>query len=220
MTAEPKDRRGPVEPVKALTVRQPWATLLCDPTLPKWIETRSRRTNIRGRIGIIAGKHRPPGFWLNDWQDEAPPEPFASLGFDLDRFFDPYESSDGNGYWRYDYRWSRFRFGYLIGTVDLYDCVPIVPCRSEGGRPTPEQLIVYPDMLRIVRRQPSNPPFASGGYDIEVCDDQRPYGDFTPGGWAWLTRDAVLLDEPIPMRGSLGWQTVAFRDQLAEERAA
>ena len=208
MTAEPKDRRGPVEPVKALTVRQPWATLLCDPTLPKWIETRSRRTNIRGRIGIIAGKHRPPGFWLNDWQDEAPPEPFASLGFDLDRFFDPYESSDGNGYWRYDYRWSRFRFGYLIGTVDLYDCVPILdaedpddPCgemasafiASQGSVTPPDSAWFYDD----------------GSDDIGVgVSDQIPYGDFTPDRWAWLTRDAVLLDEPIPMRGSLGWQTV------------
>ena len=202
-------------PVKALTVRQPWATLLCDPTLPKWIETRSRRTNVRGRIGIIAGKssagfHADPECYESGWvatmvgsyqacycyrtSDEGGRGDALMVKADGG---DPAPDYDGD-----------LPLGYLIGTVDLYDCVPIVPCRSEGGRPTPGQLIVYPDMLRIVRRQPSNPPFASGGYDIEVCDDQRPYGDFTPGLWAWLTRDAVLLDEPIPMRGSLGWQTV------------
>lgn len=202
-------------PVKALTVRQPWATLLCDPTLPKWIETRSRRTNVRGRIGIIAGKRRPPYMRI---ADRYTVEKFYDAVNHVEACYcDPEEVGPACG------RRSQSRpvlvapgprvianlpLGYLIGTVDLYDCVPIVPCRSEGGRPTPEQLIVYPDMLRIVRRQPSNPPFASGGYDIEVCDDQRPYGDFTPGRWAWLTRDAVLLDEPIPMRGSLGWQTV------------
>lgn len=209
--AEQEVRRSPVEPVKALTVRQPWATLLCDPALPKWIETRPRRTNVRGRIAIHAAARRPASFWLDTWRDERPPEPFRSLedaGFDLDRFFDPFESSDGDGYWRYDYRWSRFRFGYLIGTVDLYDCVPILDAEDPDD-PCGEMASAF-----IASQSSVTPPDQSWFYDDGSDDigvgvsDQIPYGDFTPGRWAWLTRDAVLLDEPIPMRGSLGWQTV------------
>lgn len=215
MTAEPKDRRGPVEPVKALTVRQPWATLLCDPTLPKWIETRSRRTNVRGRIGIIAGKssagfHADPECYESGW--------VATMVGSYQACY-CYRTSDEGG--RGDALMVKadggdpapdyaddLPLGYLIGTVDLYDCVPILdaedpddPCgemasafiASQGSVTPPDSAWFYDD----------------GSDDIGVgVSDQIPYGDFTPGGWAWLTRDAVLLDEPIPMRGSLGWQTV------------
>lgn len=40
--------------MKALTIQQPWATLIA--LGEKRFETRSRRTNIRGRIAIHAGK--------------------------------------------------------------------------------------------------------------------------------------------------------------------
>ena len=215
--AEQEVRRSPVEPVKALTVRQPWATLLCDPTLPKWIETRSRRTNIRGRIGIIAGKRRPPYMRI---ADRYTVEKFYDAVNHVEACYcDPEEVGPACG------RRSQSRpvlvapgprvianlpLGYLIGTVDLYDCVPILdaedpddPCgemasafiASQGSVTPPDSAWFYDD----------------GSDDIGVgVSDQIPYGDFTPGGWAWLTRDAVLLDEPIPMRGSLGWQTVDF----------
>lgn len=191
--------------MKVLTLWQPWATLLADPALPKWIETRPRRTNVRGRIAIHAAARRPASFWLDTWRDERPPEPFRSLedaGFDLDRFFDPFESSDGDGYWRYDYRWSRFRFGAVIGTVDLYDCVPI-----DGDGDTVASI----DRPRFVAEGQPVVQVAEGDVPGEgECPDadwtdQVPYGDFTPGRWAWLTRDAVLFPEPIPAKGKQGW---------------
>lgn len=34
--------------------------------------------------------------------------------------------------------------------------------------------------------------------------DQRPYGDFTPGRFAWLLGDIVPLDPPVPAKGHQG----------------
>ena len=43
--------------MKAITVRQPWASLIAAGV--KTIETRSWRTDYRGPIAIHAGRHRP-----------------------------------------------------------------------------------------------------------------------------------------------------------------
>ncbi len=52
-------------------------------------------------------------------------------------------------------------------------------------------------------------PMGIGGWLVaESLDDQLPYGDFTPGRFAWMLRDPEPLAEPIPMRGALGWQEV------------
>lgn len=33
---------------------------------------------------------------------------------------------------------------------------------------------------------------------------ERDFGDFSPGGWAWLLADVVALPVPVPARGALG----------------
>lgn len=40
------------------------------------------------------------------------------------------------------------------------------------------------------------------------------FGDYTPGRYAWVLRDVVQLDEPIPFRGSQG--IFEFPDRLLE----
>jgi hypothetical protein len=182
-----------------LTVRQPWATLLVDPTLPKTIETRSRRTNIRGTIGIIAAKHRPAGETLRvgDYVQ------WLSAGY------------GGVREWKLDGPQGRaalLPLGYLIGTVDLYDCAPIGDSFSfrtgtwdgDGGDFPQRPVIVNHGHL------------GAGGWELVLDDDgevtaipdQLPYGNFQPGGWAWLTRNPVLFVEPVPMAGSQGWKTI------------
>jgi hypothetical protein len=153
--------------MKALTVRQPWASLIVHGV--KHIETRSKPTKIRGRIGIIAGKHRPEEYekW-GDWQyvpSRFPCEPDV-----LEHYASGMPGAPDE---------VRVTFGALIGTVELYDCVPI----SWPGR----------DLI------------GSDGHDIT---DQLPYGEFYPGRWAWLLRDPQPLAEPIPMRGAQHWQEV------------
>jgi hypothetical protein len=209
--------------MKCLTVRQPWATLLADPTLPKWIETRSRRTNIRGTIGIIAGLWTPPdpAFLVGDYE--------MVRWFDLLGYGDGWKLQNPNGGdpgFPDDGFHPDLPFGALIGTVDLYDCTPIVNRVSQ-----------HDDLLPHICIDPAAP-FYRGAIESKLADDitdqlpygvfstallypgsiedrygddiadQLPYGDFTPGRWALLTRNSVLFDEPIPMRGAQHWQEV------------
>ena len=168
--------------MKALTVRQPWASLIVHG--PKWIKTRSTPTKIRGRIGIIAGLHRPnPGYY------GAFGVGVGSTGITLHNF--------NGAYLRHG------PFGALIGTVELYDCVPICDGLTE--------MEDYEDVgFRIV----AEPPYGAwmyAGPDDRVGTDvanQLPYGEFYPGRWAWLLRDPQPLAEPIPMRGAQHWQEV------------
>lgn len=63
--------------MKAITVIQPWATLLA--TGKKHIETRSWKTNYRGEILIHAGK-KDPLFGISDMTEDARERAFRSLG--------------------------------------------------------------------------------------------------------------------------------------------
>lgn len=157
--------------MKALTVRQPWASLIMNRT--KWIETRAQRIRIRGRIGIVAGLHRPAdGTKVGNWtyyRAIANPEWGDWLHNGHPKVTDAPR-------------------GFLIGTVELYDCVPI---DQFNGHPA---LAFY---------EPQ-----SGAYVPQRITEQLPYGDFTPGRWAWLLRDPQPLAEHRPMPGFQGWREV------------
>ena len=47
-----------------------------------------------------------------------------------------------------------------------------------------------------------------GGDTEHDISDQLPYGDWTPGRWAWQLDDVDVLPEPIPATGRQGWWTV------------
>jgi hypothetical protein len=192
----------PVSDLRCITVRQPWATLLVDPTLSKTIETRSRRTNIRGTIGIIAGLWNPP--------DHV----FKVGDYEMVRWFDLLGYGDG---WKLQYPNAGdpgfpddgihpdLPFGALIGTVELYDCVPIVDDADDFADPV-GCVEVTPNRTGLLLW----PAGATEHEETRDVTDQLPYGDFTPGRWAWLTRNPVLFDEPRPMRGAQHWQTVTL----------
>jgi hypothetical protein len=41
----------------------------------------------------------------------------------------------------------------------------------------------------------------------QISAIERSYGDYSPGRWGWMLCDPVLLDQPIPCKGSLGlWE--------------
>lgn len=58
--------------------------------------------------------------------------------------------------------------------------------------PDPNDLMLYDALLR----------------DGRAINDQRPYGDWSPGRWAWALSDVEPLDEPVPWKGRQGWFTV------------
>lgn len=46
--------------------------------------------------------------------------------------------------------------------------------------------------------------------DVEVSDQERMFGDFSPSRYAWELEDVIRLDEPIPCRGSLSLWHVEY----------
>lgn len=95
--------------MKALTIRQPWAslTLLLDKSgrAFKQVETRSRRTNYRGRIAIHAGAFLEPMFFMG-----MPEEMWAHF------------RDAGLGT---DFAIGKLPYGAVIGEVTIADCLPI-----------------------------------------------------------------------------------------------
>jgi activating signal cointegrator 1 len=39
---------------------------------------------------------------------------------------------------------------------------------------------------------------------VPISEQERAFGDYTPGRWAWVLSDGRALPEPIPARGALG----------------
>ncbi len=39
---------------------------------------------------------------------------------------------------------------------------------------------------------------------VSVSEQERAFGDYTPGRWAWFLESVEALQHPIPYRGSLG----------------
>lgn len=95
--------------MKALTIRQPWAslTLMVDHrgVAFKQVETRSYRTNYRGRLAIHAGLFNEPLFFLGVPEEQQRYFEMAGLGT--------------------DFSIGELPRGVIIGEVTLADCVPI-----------------------------------------------------------------------------------------------
>ena len=179
--------------MKTLTIRQPWASLIAAGV--KTIETRSWSTRYRGPLAIHAGAHHPvPGEEL---------------------------CGDSGWYWEWDVDhgivinhrgpWCEHPapLGAVVATCTLADVVPIgdgsglavgVPacvteCEHEGDLPHQQG-----GLWLLGARQTTD-----GHYDgwPTRIEDQRPFGDFTPGRYAWLLTDITPCD-PVPAKGRQG----------------
>ncbi len=54
----------------------------------------------------------------------------------------------------------------------------------------------------------------------QIAAIERLYGDYSAGRWGWMLCDPVLLDQPIPCKGSLGLWEVPSALNLKEEKEA
>lgn len=155
--------------MKALTLHQPWASLIALGV--KTIETRSWSTKYRGPLAIHAGLKGAQG--------------------ELDLFSC---ERDGSGYllrgpiaWPY-----RLPLGAIVATCTLVDVVLIDSLEHDAEAPREYERIVDFTLhqgLSHLRRM-------SGGWGITNVEDQRPFGDFTPGRFAWLLADVVRTETP------------------------
>lgn len=163
--------------MKALTLHQPWASLIALGV--KTIETRSWSTSYRGPLAIHAAARKPTDVMVGEWESSD----FGSAGWEM-------RNPEGRGV--------DLPFGAIIATCELVDVVPMV---AVGGHGIPKSLIVSeviegdPRDLILLDR--------AGGW-WENKSDQRPFGDYAPGRYAWLLDGIVRLDKPIVARGRQG----------------
>ena len=173
--------------MKALTIRQPWASLIALGV--KTIETRSWPTRYRGPIAIHAGLRHPykdldhlpgdveDGFevrWLGGWRvawDLTTP----TMGLDL-----WHEESDTE---------ADLPLGAIVATATLVDVLTMIPAGTSERNG--EHRIFIGDGA-IWRTNPSG-----SGPAVDLTD-QRPYGDFEPGRYAWLLDDIKSTTERCP----------------------
>ena len=158
--------------MKAITLTQPWATLVAIGA--KKIETRSWATAYRGLLAIHAAKGLGPVGGKAGLYEIRTQEPFRAV-------------LEAAGYYQFD---------------DL-----------------PQGAIVATCHLSAIHRIPATPrhfpwcvaddhPLASSPVIIPPQhDNERAFGDYTPGRYAWLLTDVRMLPEPVPAKGALGlWE--------------
>ena len=129
--------------MRAFTVYQPYAYAIVAGLKPH--ETRSRRTNIRGRVAVHAGKAN-----LNR----------ATKGISCDGFWELLAAVGAK---------TNLPLGAVVWTVEIVDCVPV---EDVVGGLTPRE---------------------------------KALGDYSPGRWAWVLKNPVMFDMPIPKCGKQGW---------------
>lgn len=173
--------------MKALTLHQPWASLIALGV--KTIETRSWSTKYRGRIAIHAGAtpvgrrftERPDGM-MGDWwvvQQDRGHDPML-----LDRRKYPATETDLHP----------MPLGAVVATAVLTDCVPMVPplgqVRPEFEPHRDRPRLFVADSLWLTNPRGYGPP-------VDVSD-QLPFGDFAPDRFAWLLDDMKPTTERCP----------------------
>lgn len=145
--------------MKALTLHQPWASLIALGV--KTIETRSWSTRYRGPLAIHAGRTLVPGH-RGDWRCIGPTS-------------DPYlvPKVDGPP--------QPLPLGAIVATANLVDVVPMI---DDDVISTAPYLRLSPAGMLALRIQDA--PAQRSPLDVS---DQAPYGDFAPGRYAWLLDD-------------------------------
>ena len=141
--------------MKALTLSQPWATLVA--ISAKRIETRSWKTEYRGKLAIHAAKGfgKEARFLLGE-------TPFYETLFE-----------------NHHIQEKALPLGAIVAICDLVHVVPI------DNNPVK----LYTSSL---------------GIRWHLTEQERSFGDYTPGRYAWLLDNVQKLAPPIPAKGALG----------------
>lgn len=190
--------------MKAVTEPQPGATLVALGV--KTMLTRSSATSYRGPLALHAGARGPRradnrvgdysvrgygSYRGGGWVLEGPGLP-------------QYRSPRFEGY--------KLPLGAIVATCTLADVVPIVRPASGTGVIPPDSALIDPGKEFGLRwTEPISS--SSHGWKLHHCEDQRPYGDFTAGRWAWLLEDAKPTTERCP----ICWGDRIIRGKDAEQ---
>lgn len=176
--------------MKAITVRQPYASLIAAGV--KTIETRPRSTSYRGRIAIHAAASVPAAVRrsLRTGRREASGRPINEFEDVLGRYRLDGESRGVS---------RALPLGAVVASAVLTDCVPIEDLDGDIFEcPTLDYgKVLYvrstdDEYALVVDRHAVEPQL-----DVDVSD-QLPYGDFSPGRWALLLDDVKPTTERCP----------------------
>ncbi len=168
-----------IQPMKAITVWQPWATLLACGA--KKYETRSWPTKYRGPIAIHAAKKNPMSLKDILYGDTA-----MKMHYILAREFG---SSQGD--------WDDLPLGAIIATAELANCWYIVA--------HPGTNVDIAKHIPIGVESMSTDKHAPDFADYFVPTEQEIiFGDWTPGRYAWEIANVKMLPDPISVKGMQG----------------
>ena len=209
-----------VEPMKMLTLHQPWASLVALGI--KTIETRSWRTGYRGPLAIQAAKEKPAVpdkhgwigcFNLGRWADEVVHAEPCDCDFDEEAMGKRCADASGAGPALFNDEGAhgfslatKLPLGAVVATCTLVDCLPTDTmdgfARIGGWESLPDKDCWVAEYLNG-----GSPEYSGRVWDLAA---NRPFGDFTPGRWAWLLDDIEPVDPPVPAVGGQGltktWQ--------------
>lgn len=170
---------APAGMIKALTLTQPWATLVAIGV--KKIETRSWSTTYRGLLAIHAAQNLTPVGGKGGLYELCMSEPFYRV-LDLAE----YKTSED------------LPRGAIVAIARLVECVSTENEAVDNEPGTPWFVGRLPG---VNQHHYEVPP--------QRDTDEYAFGDYSPGRYAWLLADVKKLDTPIPARGGQGlwnWQ--------------
>lgn len=170
--------------MKALTLTQPWATLVAIGA--KRIETRSFQRSYRGPLAIHAAKTFP-------WDAQT----FANENRQCN-------SALKAGLLRYPGQMRAGRHPLASRDVcasDLPTGAIIAVCNLVGCEENDPDC--WPGPGQYIYGNRNNPDFRFI-LDWPVPEPERLFGDYSPGRFMWLLANIRALPEPIPAKGALG----------------
>ncbi len=192
--------------MKALTIRQPWASLIAAGV--KTIETRSWSTRYRGLLLIHAGKHEPRRHVeeVEGWvYDQGLSDSGLGPGEIITASFDNQHRHPAP-------------LGAVMAVAKLVDVLPTgcSGCRGLGW--SEDENWSSPNWWRPgdgprPQREPREGLVPCGFCSEGEWDhpwsstDQIPLGDFTPGRYAWLLDNVRPLAAPVSAKGKQGLWT-------------
>jgi activating signal cointegrator 1 len=161
--------------MKALTLTQPWATLVAIGA--KHIETRSWETLYRGPLAIHAAKGLGSLGGKRGLRALVGSQPFFSALADIPIHTAQVSLVDGIV--------NSLPLGAIVATCELVDCVPTW---TSWASVEPYFTATRGDEY----------------WHVPPPEPERSFGNFRIGRFAWLLANIRALPEPIPCKGALG----------------
>lgn len=173
--------------MKALTLTQPWASLVA--LNVKAIETRSWKTAYRGPLAIHAAKGLPKGLRMGGRMEVGEYEVERDQSGLLLRGPIP---------WPY-----RLPLGGVVATCGL---AHIMPTWDGDNCAEPPPVLfgrIWSDNDEEYARLERDGWWIDAGLPVAHSRQKR-YGDFSPGRFAWFLEDVEPIRNPVPTKGALG----------------